>query len=93
MNEDTFNIMVSITIGDKEAAECLAKLISSHKNDDPINVVSGTLAAFGVIKISEVTYKPHENKETNVGAVVLDLECSDEQRQNNIKAAKEAASE
>ena len=93
MNEDTFNIMISVTVGDKETAEYLAKLVSSHKDDEPAAIMNGILAAFGVIKVSEVTYKPHENKEVNVGAVVLDLECSEEQRQNNIKAAKEKTSE
>ena len=88
---DTYNIVVSFAVGDKKIAEQLAKLVSSYKDKNPDNVVSGILASFGVTKISEVTYKPHKGE--NIGYVMLDMECSEEQRLKNIKEARETVSE
>lgn len=89
MNNDTFNIRITVEIGDKEIAQAVARDLTSNaaKTESPETILSAILYTFGATKISEVQYMPHPKE--NIGAVAMILECSEEQSKKNCEAPQE----
>ena len=84
MNE-IFNIRITVELGDKELANSLSKQLALKvKEDLPEAILASIPYIFGAVKISEVQYMPHPKE--NIGAVVMILECSEEQFNKNCEA-------
>ena len=84
--DENFNIRVTVELGNKEVAETLAKKIASRAKEDesPETILMSIPYTFGATNVSEVQYMPHPTKK--IGAVVMVLNCSEEQFNKNYEA-------